>query len=175
MIGTEGEKIIAAIVLPFDNMWMQALLGVGLLCASMSTIDTCTNIVSLNISRDLLQIRKLFTSKVINALVVGVTFFVSINVESLWDIFYLSSGLLSTAVALPVLATLRKDIPSRAAFLSSLFGFISTVFFYFNGIFGWVSVTLGQTVQDTGLAYIVFGMIGAAAGFFTGYFFAEER
>lgn len=175
LIGTEGEKIIAAIVLPFDNMWIQAFLGVGLLCASMSTIDTCTNIVSLNISRDLLQIRKLFTSKVVNALVVGVTFFVSINVESLWDIFYLSSGLLSTAVALPVLATLRKDIPSRAAFLSSLFGFISTVFFYFNGIFGWVSVTLGQTVQDTGLAYIVFGMIGAAAGFFTGYFFAEER
>ena len=175
LIGSEGEKIIAAIVLPFDNLWMQAFLGIGLLCASMSTIDTCTNIVSLNISRDLLQIKKLFTSKVINALVVGVTFIVAINVDSLWNIFYLSSGLLSTAVALPVLSTLHKGIPSRAVFFSSFFGFISTVFFYFNGVFGWIPLTLGHAVKGTGLEYIVFGMIGAATGFVAGYFFRPAR
>lgn len=175
LIGSEGEKIIAAIVRPFDSLWMEMFLGIGLLCASMSTIDTCTNIVSLNVSRDLLQIKKLFTSKVINALVVGVTFVVAINVDSLWDIFYLSSGLLSTAVAVPVLASLRKDIPSLAVLLSSLFGFCSTVFFYFNTVFEWLPVSLGHTIKDTGLEYIVFGMIGAAIGFIAGYFFGKER
>jgi hypothetical protein len=108
-------------------------------------------------------------------LVVGIAFIVAINVDSLWDIFYLSSGLLSTAVAVPVLTSLRKDIPSLAVFLSSLFGFCSTVFFYFNSALKWIPVSLGDIVKDTGLEYIVFGMIGAAAGFMAGYFFEDER
>jgi Na+(H+)/acetate symporter ActP len=106
---------------------------------------------------------------------VGVTFLVSINVDSLWDIFYLSSGLLSTTVALPVLSTLNKRINANAAFYSSAGGFIATVFFYFNGQYQWIPVSLGSYVRDTGLEYIVFGMIGATAGFVAGNYFRGDR
>lgn len=175
MIGGEGEKIISAIVLPFHSPLLEVFLGVGLLCASMSTIDTCTNLVSLNVGRELLQVKKLFASKVINALMVGITFIVSINVDSLWDIFYLSSGLLSTTVALPVLTALNKKIPKHAAFFSSLSGFVCTVFFFFNEKQQWIELSFGPAVKETGLEYLVFGMIGATVGFIAGYFFDSDR
>ncbi len=175
VIGQEGERIISAIVRPFQNPWLEGFLGIGLLCASMSTIDTCTNIVSLNFSREIFQIKHLLGSKAINAMVVCTTLIVAVNVDSLWDIFYLSSGLLSTAVALPVLATLNKKIQTLPVFLSSLFGFAATVLFYFNGKYEWFNITLGTTVRSTGLEYIVLGMMGTAAGFLLGYSFPVGR
>ncbi|KAB2878312.1 sodium:solute symporter family protein [bacterium] len=175
VIGNEGEKIISAIVLPFNNPWMEIFLGIGLLCASMSTIDTCTNIVSLNVGRDILQTKKLSMSKGVNVAVMGAAFLISINVNSLWDIFYLSSGLLSTVVALPVLATLNKRIPGEAVFYSSIVGFACTVFFYFNSSFGWIPLSMNVVLRDTGIEYVVYGIIGAGVGFAAGYFLRSER
>ncbi|MBL7960272.1 hypothetical protein JNL27_08530 [bacterium] len=175
MIGKDGEKIISAIVLPFNNPWMEIFLGIGLMCASMSTIDTCTNIVSLNVGRDILQTNKLSTSKAVNLAVMGAVFLIAINVNSLWDIFYLSSGLLSTAVALPVLATLNKRIPGEAVFYSSILGFACTVFFYFNASFGWVPLSMNSAIRDTGIEYVVYGITGAGIGFVAGYFLRTEK
>lgn len=174
-IGSEGEKIIAALTTPFNNPWLEIFLAIGLLCASMSTIDTCTNIVSLNISRDLFQFKKISTTKLINAAVVAVTFVVSVNVDSLWDLFYLSSGLLSTTVALPVLSSIHKTIPKEAVQFSSIFGFTSTVFFYFNQTHEWITFSLHPVVKDTGLEYVVLGMLGAAGGFAAGYWARSVR
>ena len=175
LIGAEGEKIIPAIVAPFNNPILEAFLGIGLLCASMSTIDTCTNIVSLNISRDVFQVKKLFISKIVNAAVVGITFVVSIHVDSLWDIFYLSSGLLSTTVALPVFATLSKRVSKESVFWSSLLGFTCTVVFYFNASLEWFPISIHPAIKATGLEYIVFGMIGGIIGFGLGYFVRSDR
>ncbi|MBL7995613.1 hypothetical protein JNM05_09600, partial [bacterium] len=175
MIGKEGERIISAIVLPFNNPWMEIFLGIGLLCASMSTIDTCTNIVSLNVGRDILRTKNLSMSKGVNLAVMGAVFLISINVNSLWDIFYLSSGLLSTAVALPVLATLSKRIPGEAVFYSSILGFACTVVFYFNSAYAWVPLSMNAVMRDTGLEYVVYGIIGAGVGFAVGYFLRSER
>jgi Na+/proline symporter len=168
-IGKGAEKIISAIISPYQNSILVGFLSLGLLTASMSTIDTCTNIVSLNVSRDLLKIKDLLRSKISNAAVLAVTFFVALNVDSLWDIFYLSSGLLSTTVAIPVLATLGRAIPVRAVYWSSLSGFLSTVFFYFNNSHNWINLTLSRATHQTGLEYIIFGLLSAAAGFGLGY------
>ncbi len=169
LIGHNAEKIISAIIAPYQNPVLVGFLGLGLLTAAMSTIDTCTNIVSLNIGRDVLKIKNLFQSKVSNACVLAITFFVALNVDSLWDIFYLSSGILSTTVAIPVLSTIGGAIPVRAVYWSSLSGFLGTVFFYFNSSHHWITVSISKSIKENGLEYIVFGLIFAVAGFVTGY------
>ena len=168
-IGNDGESIIAGLVQPYSSViWLGALLSLGLITASMSTIDTCTNVVSITLSRDLLRINKLGASKIINLVVVGATLAVAMMTESLWDLFYLSSGVLTTTVALPVLASLSPTIPRDAVFLSSIMGFAGTVIFYFDGVHQWLGVTLFQAAKNTGLEFIVLGLLCALAGFIIG-------
>jgi len=163
-IGEEGEGIVAALTgadaaLP----WLPALLALGLITAAMSTIDTCANVVALTIGRDLLHVRTPRGSRVVNTLAVVVTLLVALSIDSLWDVFYLSSGLLTTVVAIPVLGSVVEWVGPRGALFSAVGGGVVTVVGYWLQAGEWVRLP-----GDTGLEYLVLGLAAALAGLAVG-------
>lgn len=169
-VGAGAERVITALVAPFrGNALLEAFLALGLITAAMSTIDTCTNVVGVTLSRDLLRIRQAAGSRWATAAVVAAAVAVALQIDSLWDVFYLSSGLLTTTVALPVLATLAPRVPARAVFASSLAGLLATIALYFNQGRGWWEVSLSPVLRETGLEYLVLAMGVAVAAFALGW------
>ncbi|MFQ5584138.1 MAG: sodium:solute symporter, partial [Calditrichia bacterium] len=51
----DGALIFNALMRDYTPVWLNVLLGIGLVAAAMSTVDTCGNVVALSISYDLLE------------------------------------------------------------------------------------------------------------------------
>ncbi len=159
--------------------WLAVLLALGLIAAAMSTIDTCSNIVALTLSHDWLEPKlknKLknhqlnLLARVISAAAVFISFIYALFTESLWDIFYLSSGILTTTVFLPVIASFLKSTKLIQVKLAIYVGFITTFIFYFLEKNGFLNEIEPAFLLDTELGYIVWGFLFSLIGFISGRF-----
>jgi len=177
-IGREGDAVFAALTTRYAPGWVSVLFSVGLTAAAMSTIDTCVNVMALSLSYDLAEISKKPSahrwSKIITALSVSAACIFALNTESLWDIFYLSSGILTTAVAFPVAAVFIKKANPSGVLWSSAAGFGGTVLFYFLEIGGLLKYSEPDWMQASGLGYILWGMAAAAVGYVIGSLLAPR-
>jgi len=155
------------------------LFSVGLVAAAMSTIDTCVNVMALSLGCDMAEIHKRPHSERWSKLVtigsVLLSFLFALNTESLWDIFYLSSGILTTSVAFPVAAVFMKKVIGRGVLWSSIFGFCGTILFYFLESNGLLNAVEPQWLLESNLGYILWGMAAAVAGYGCGIFFSHGR
>jgi len=168
----DGALIFTAIMQDYAPVWLSVILSVGLIAAAMSTIDTCGNIVALSISYDLVEpeLKKKWNAKKLNLLArwmsvvaILISFIYALFTDSLWDIFYLSSGILTTTVFMPVISTFIAGTKKMQVYLSILFGLIGTLIFYF-------ALKDVEILFNTGLEYIVFGFVCSLIGFFIGRF-----
>ena len=170
VIGNQGDAIFSALVTRYAPGWLAVLFSVGLTAAAMSTIDTCVNVMALSLGYDFAQIHKRPHAERWNKLVtigaVLAAFIFALNTESLWDIFYLSSGILTTSVAFPVAAVFMKKVHPRGVFWSSVSGFCGTILFYFLESKGVLNSIEPVWLLDSGLGYILWGMVFAIAGYF---------
>ena len=168
----DGALIFTVIMQDYAPIWLSVILSVGLIAAAMSTIDTCGNIVALSISYDLLEpalknkwnpakLNKL--ARWMSVIAIFISYIYALFTESLWDIFYLSSGILTTTVFIPVISTFLPATKKMQVYLSIIFGLSGTLIFYF--VLKDVSLFF-----DTGLEYIVIGLFCSAIGFFIGRF-----
>ncbi|MCK4894843.1 MAG: hypothetical protein KAT07_12785, partial [Calditrichia bacterium] len=149
----------------------------GLVAAAMSTIDTCSNVVALSISYDILEpaIQRHLSKKKLNrlarwtsVLAIFLAFIYSLFTESLWDIFYLSSGILTTTVFLPVITSFLPGTKKLQVNLAIIFGFTATILFYFLEKRGGLLHFEPAFLQDTGLGYILWGFLAAVVGWTVG-------
>jgi SSS family solute:Na+ symporter len=170
IIGNEGDAIFSAIVSTYAPGWLAVLFSVGLVAAAMSTIDTCINVMALSLGYDFGEIHNWphaeRWSKIVTVGATALSFIFALNTESLWDIFYLSSGILSTSVAFPVAAVFMKRIKPGGVFGSSLFGFFGTILFYFLESKGVMSSIEPKWLMESNLGYILWGMGCAVLGYF---------
>lgn len=171
-IGNQGDAIFAALVAGNVPGWLAMLFSVGLVAAAMSTIDTCVNVMALSLGYDLSEIHKKPNAEKLNKIVtagsVVLAFVFALNTQSLWDIFYLSSGILTTAVAFPVAAVFIRKANPDGVFWSSVAGFGSTILFYFLEIWGVLKHIEPSWLQTSGLGYILWGMVFAVIGYALG-------
>ena len=167
-IGAEGEAIFAALVNQFAPGWLTAMVAVGLVAAAMSTIDTCVNVVALSVAYDLLGSRgqrgsaRLSRWATLAAVAAAAVF--AFFTESLWDLFYLSSGVLTTAVAFPVAAIFWPWVRRQAVVYSSAAGFAVTIAAYFLEARGALAAVEPAWLAETGVGFILWGMVAALAG-----------
>jgi len=172
VIGNEGDAIFSALVSTYAPGWLVVLFSVGLVAAAMSTIDTCINVMALSLGYDFGEIEgrphSERWSKVVTVGSVVVSFLFALNTESLWDIFYLSSGILTTSVAFPVAAVFLKRVKAGGVFWSSVFGFSGTIVFYFLESRGVLNTIEPQWLLESNLGYNLWGMFFAIIGYFTG-------
>ncbi|GAB4183885.1 MAG: hypothetical protein Kow00108_21240 [Calditrichia bacterium] len=180
IFGNEGDQIFTAITKLSAPVWLLPIISLGFIAASMSTIDTCVHVVSLSLGYDLFgRNQDQVKGKTHNYFFIGITIFLTwlfaINTESLWDLFYLSSGILSTTVALPMLGVYWKKLPAGPVMWSSVFGFITTIFAYVldtSGSLAWLEPTW---IQGSGLGYILWGMLAALIALIIGIGVVKHR
>ena len=167
ILGYEGDAIFSALVGQFAPSWVIPILILGLVAAAMSTIDTCVHVIALGLSYDLKIIpkHKHRTSVIIAVLA---SFIFALNADSLWDIFYLSSGILTTAVAFPVAAIFISNVNKNGVTWSSAFGLIGTIMSYFLEKHSILDMLLPAALAGSGLGFILIGILLAILGYLIG-------
>lgn len=170
-LGADGDAIFAALVSDFAPPWLAVLVAAGLVAAATSTIDTCANVTALSVAYDLLgagtdppgrQGGRRARIATLGAVIASCLF--ALGTESLWDVFYLSSGLLTTAVALPVAAVMIPGLGARAVRWSSAAGLAATTAAYVGERAGTLTLLEPRAVAASGLGFILWGALGALVG-----------
>lgn len=175
----DGELIFTVLMQNHAVQWLAVLLSLGLIAAAMSTIDTCSNIVALTLSHDWLEPKLQnkwnskqlnFLARIISAAAVFISFIYALFTESLWDIFYLSSGILTTTVFIPVIGSFIKSTKRSQVKLAVIAGFVSTFLFYFLERYGCLQGVEPAFIAETQLGYILWGFLFSFGGFLSGRF-----
>ena len=179
IVGNEGDAIFSALLLKYAPEWVRLFSSLGLVAAAMSTIDTCINVMALSIGYDIAEIKSRKdpkkSSRIFTLVSVFLTAIFALFITSLWDIFYLSSGILTTAVALPVASVFFKRIKSKPLLWSSVAGFAGTVFFYFLEKSAYFRSVEPEFLSESGVGFIFFGIFSAISGYFAGNIFKSQR
>lgn len=171
----DGALIFSVIMTEYAPVWLNLLLSVGLIAAAMSTIDTCGNIVALSISNDLLEpwFKRIKSRVSLNLIArlssvgaIFICYIYALFTESLWDIFYLSSGILTTTVFIPIMASFFSRFKLFEIKVSLITGLVSTILFYFLEKFNYLDIVQPSIVLETGLGYIVLAFLFTALLFF---------
>ena len=175
----DGAAILAVILQDHAPAILILILIVGLAAAAMSTIDTCCNVVALSLSYDLLEphlhaknklANRRTIARVMSAGAVVMAYVYALFTESLWDIFYLSSGILTTTIFIPMVALFRPTATRRQAQTAAAVGFVSTFILYFLETKGLLKIIEPNWLAETGLGYIPLGL-GTS---FLAYFFSKK-
>ncbi len=165
----DGALIFSEILSRYAPAWLSLLLSVGLIAAAMSTIDTCSNVVALSLSRDIIEpvLKKRkpdartinHIARLSSVVAVLLSYLYALFTNSLWDIFYLSSGLLTTVLAIPVLSTFFKKINARQVLAAMSTGLVATFVFYFLEKFQLLQSLEPAAIATTGLGYILWAFL----------------
>ncbi len=173
-LGNEGDAIFVALVENFAPAWLGLFVAVGLTAAAMSTIDTCANVMALSLAYDLGEVQHRPNGEILSQLAtagsVALATLFAFNTESLWDIFYLSSGILTTTVAFPVAAVFLPWATPAMVTASATAGLVATVLAYFLESRGFLATIEPAWMSASGLGYILWGMAAAALAAVVGRF-----
>ena len=174
VLGGDGYAILTVFMSQEFPIWALIILFPMLAGLSMSTMATFTNVCAMNISYDILQplvyrkrgwsdARIMSWSRawslIVVVIMIGVSFLIDQLPQGLWDAYYLSSGVLSAAVAVPVLAMFWKRANLPGAFAGSLVGGLTAAIGYFVEKYTFEYVYWPQALADTYLGYAVWGVI----------------
>ncbi len=170
----DGARIFTAMMQDFSPLSLSVFLAVGLAAVAMSTIDTTGNVLALSLSYDLLEISNtrwlsphLRTNlpRYITLLAIALALLYALFIESLWDIFYLSSGILTTTIFIPMVAVFIPSAKPRQVHAAILTGFVGTLSFYFLETRGYLAGLQPDWLAAKGLGYILWGFIAAVLAF----------
>ncbi len=169
----DGAAIFSVLMQAHLPVWMGVLLSVGLAATAMSTIDTTGNVVALSLSYDLIEpslknpspAMKEKLVRIMSAASIGLAYLYSLFIDSLWDIFYLSSGVLTTTVALPMLALFLTSVRREQVHAAIVGGFVTTLICYFAESRGLLASIEPAWLSATGLGYILWGLAGSIVSF----------
>jgi SSS family solute:Na+ symporter len=144
---------------------------------AIATVATFTNVSALNIGYDVLQplvyrprgwddarvvLAGRFASFGVVIATLGVTFLIDLLPRGLWDAYYLSSGVLSAAVGITVLAMFWKRATYAGALAATIVGGVATLVLYLVEKYVWEydwPIPVPQVMIDTYYAYAVAGVI----------------
>ncbi len=162
---------------PEFPIWALIILFPMLAALSMSTMATFTNVCAMNISYDILQplvYRKRGWSDAEDhvleprlvarrgVIMIGVAFLIDRLPQGLWDAYYLSSGVLSAGVAVPVFAMFWKRANLSGAFAGSLVGGLTAFIGYFVEKYVLDYNYWPSALAATALGYAVWGVSPAS-------------
>ena len=167
---TSGTKGVAWLLTRVQHPALVALAAIGLIAASMSTIDTCINVAAMTLSYDLTEKRTLNRNIAAVWITAGLAFLFGIYSNSLKDAFYLSSGILSTTLFLPVLACYLPVGKKTGVMAVLALAPILTIAFYAFEKHGWFAIP-----GANGISYILISFCTALLLFFGGTFFDSKR
>jgi len=189
LLGGDGYALMPTFLSEYFPQWALIIVFCLLAAHAVATISTYANLVALNGSYDFLQpllYRRLGWSdaKVVLAgrwanlvavlAILGVTFLIDLFPNGLWDLYYMTTGLITIGVGIPVFAMLWKRANLTGVAAGSIIGGLSTVAFFFIEKY----VTEYRYEPDwlafSGLGYVLVGALVGIVAFFIGTYVAPK-
>jgi Na+/proline symporter len=183
-VGSYGYFIFSSMITElFSNPFVAGALIVALMGMALSSVDTYVNVCAMNLTKDVLEPlvferfdvsgrTRLNAGRVVTAGFIGLSLLWAFEFPGLFDMYFLSSALLSATTAVAVFSVFSKKPTRLSAYLAISLGTLGTFVFFFLGkadMLGWLPAWL----TASGLAYGVIALVLAIAGIFLGIAFGE--
>ncbi len=136
--GQEAYNICSALIQQMPG-WLSVFMLIGIIASQMSTVDTFANVSALALAYNLvepsakgLSLRssprgRLMLARVISVLVLLIALVCAAVSQSLKDVYYISSGILSACVAIPTIFVFWRRTTLPAVITAAILGFVGTV------------------------------------------------
>jgi SSS family solute:Na+ symporter len=134
-VGGAGQMavgIIPAFIAKMPSL-LAYLMFLGVLACQMSTVDTFANVSAMALANDILGKKGqagLRVGKIMSVVVLFLAFLYAVIADKLGDVYYISSGVLSASIAVPLIAYGWKRMSAAAVFAASTAGALSAIGFY---------------------------------------------
>ncbi len=174
-IGDKAYNICSALIgqLP---MWLSVFMLVGIVACQMSTVDTFANVSALALAYDLVEpalARKmsphgrLKCAKLLSVFVILLSLACAMVNDSLQDVYYISSGVLSACIAVPAIFVFWRRTTLPAVLVAACLGFIGTVgafileyhCFQQNEVPAWLQGSFGYNYIAVGVLLSLVGIV----------------
>lgn len=176
-VGPDALGIISALISGLPG-WLSVLMVLGLVACQMSTIDTFSNVTSMALAHDLvepaLRKRKVGAaarhnwSRLISMAAILLALAAALVSERLGDVYYISSGVLSSCVAVPFMAAFWKRATEAGVVAGVLLGLAGSIGGYFLEYYTladtWTQVLPEWLQNSYGYNYLALGVLLAVAG-----------
>jgi len=178
-VGTYGYFIFSSMITElFSNPIIAGALIVALMGMALSSVDTYVNVCAMNLTKDVLEPlvferydvsgrTRLNVGRLVTAGFIGLSLLWAFEFPGLFDMYFLSSALLSATTAVATFSMFSKKPTTLSAYLAIVFGTVGTFLFFFLGkyeMIGWLPAWL----TNSGLAYGIIGLALAIVGVFVG-------
>jgi len=137
-VGGDYTGIIRAFIEQMP-VWLGIFMFLGLVACQMSTVDTFSNVTAMPLAYDLVEPLCLkgapkekiaFMARVMTAVAVILALLYAFISDTLGDVYFLSSGVLSASVAVPALAVFWRGATKAGIITGSILGAASTILMY---------------------------------------------
>jgi Na+/proline symporter len=183
-VGSYGYFIFSSMITElFSNPIIAGALIVALMGMALSSVDTYVNVCAMNLTKDVLEPlvferydvsghARLNAGRVVTAGFIGLALLWAFEFPGLFDMYFLSSALISATTAVATFSVFSKKPTVLSAYLAIILGTVGTFVFYALGAYemlGWLPVWL----TSSGLAYGVIALALSVTGIFLGIAFGE--
>ncbi len=138
-VGEDYTGIILAFIQQMPD-WLVVVMFLGLVACQMSTVDSFSNVTAMPIAYDLVgplgmkgasREKVAVMARVVSAVAIILALLYAFVADSLGDVYYLSSGILSACIAVPAIAIFWKRATSAGVIIGSIIGAITTFVMYY--------------------------------------------
>jgi SSS family solute:Na+ symporter len=171
-VGPSALGIITALITTLPD-WVSVFMLVGLIACQMSTIDTFSNVTAMPIAHDIVEPKlkragvsaekRYLSSRLISMGAIVLALLCAMASESLGDVYYISSGVLSACIAVPFLFAFWKRTTLAGVMVASVMGFLGTIGGYFWEYYtisaNYTEVLPGWLQNSYGYNYLAFGVL----------------
>ncbi|MFO8099746.1 MAG: sodium:solute symporter family protein [Salinibacter sp.] len=178
-VGNYGYFIFSSMITElFSNPIIAGALIVALMGMALSSVDTYVNVCAMNLTKDVLEplvferydvsgTTRLNAGRLVTAGFIGLSLLWAFEFPGLFDMYFLSSALLSATTAVATFSVFSKKPTTLSAYLAIIFGTVGIFVFFFLGkyeMLGWLPAWL----TNSGLAYGVIGLALSIIGVLIG-------
>jgi SSS family solute:Na+ symporter len=135
-IGEKAYNICSAFIEKLPT-WLSVFMLVGILACQMSTVDTFANVSAMALAYDLVEPilakkkmsahSRLLFAKALSVFVLLLSLVCAMVNDSLQDVYYISSGVLSACIAVPTIFIFWRRTTLPAVLVAASLGFAGTV------------------------------------------------
>ncbi len=186
-VGGSFDVIILAFIRQMPG-WLTGLMFLGIVACQMSTVDTFSNVTAMPVAFDIIEPlfmkgaakkQVMLMSKIVSACAIFAGLGYALAADSLGDVYYLSSGVLSAAIAVPALAVFWRRANTVGVLAGSIAGTLATVLayifeyhylqtdpaevnYYLKVLPGWVHGCYGYMYIGIGVVFAVIFLVGGS-------------
>ena len=181
-VGSYGYFIFSSMITElFSNPIIAGALIVALMGMALSSVDTYVNVCAMNLTKDVLEPlvferfdvsghARLNAGRLVTAGFIGLSLLWAFEFPGLFDMYFLSSALISATTAVATFSVFSKKPTTLSAYLAIILGTVGTFLFFFLGKFGMLG-WLPTWLTNSGLAYGVIAFALSVTGIFLGIAF----